>query len=96
VRDFRLTPATILELERRPGVGIGAFSRRAFAGDFRHADLIENIRLAMVAGGEKPERAGELTELYATSMPRSEAHSLATRILEHPWFGPEERHFHRA
>ena len=57
-RDFALTTQVILELERATGVGIGGLARRVFASDFKHADMIEVIRLGLIGAGENPQRAG--------------------------------------
>lgn len=48
---FSLPPELILELERKTGAGIGSFCRRLFAGDFRHAEITETIRLGLIGGG---------------------------------------------
>ena len=34
-RTFKLTPALIVELERKTGAGIGGLSKRIFAGEFK-------------------------------------------------------------
>jgi hypothetical protein len=92
-RDFRLAPELITELERVTGAGIGGFSRRFFGGDFKHADLMAVIRLALIGGGETPQRAAELLDAYAIRRPVMEVFPLAVGALEVLMFGepkPEE------
>lgn len=86
-RTFSLTPVLIVELERKTGAGIGGLCRRLFAGDFRHADLTETIRLALIGGGEAPEDAAALVATYAAHRPLAETYPLAVAILETVWFG---------
>lgn len=86
-KTFRITPELILELERKTGAGIGGLCRRLFAGDFRHADATETIRLALVGGGTSPEEADALVSAYAVNRPISEIYPLAVSILETLWFG---------
>lgn len=86
-RDFRITPELIIELERKTGAGIGGLCRRLFAGDFRHADVTEAIRLALVGGGTAPKDADSLVSAYAVNRPLSEVYPLAVSILETLWFG---------
>jgi hypothetical protein len=61
---LRLTPDLVVELERQAGAGIGALSKRVFAGQFAIRVLIEVIRLALIGGGLDPKRAKELTDTY--------------------------------
>lgn len=86
-RDFRLTPPLILELEAKCEAGIGSLCRRVFAGEFSHSDVTETIRLALIGGGENPQRAAELVAAYAADRPLSEVYPLAVSILEALWFG---------
>ncbi len=86
-RTFRLTPELITELERKTGRGIAGLCKSLFAGDFRHAELTETIRLALVGGGEKPEVAASLTAAYAANRPIVEVLPLAVAILETALFG---------
>jgi hypothetical protein len=86
-RDFRLTPELIIELERKTGAGIGGLCKRLFANDFRHAEILETIRLALIGGGEKPQTAASLIAAYAASRPLIETFPLAVAILETAWFG---------
>ena len=57
-RNFLLTPELIVELERKTGAGIGSLCRRLFAGEFKHAEITETIRLALIGGGTSPKEAG--------------------------------------
>jgi hypothetical protein len=86
-RDFRITPELIVELERKTGAGIGGLCRRLFAGEFRHADVTETIRLALIGGGTPPKEADALVAVYAVVRPLSEIYPLAVSILETLWFG---------
>ena len=84
---FRLTPPLILELERKTATGIGALSRRAFSSDFRHADLLEIVRLGLIGGGTDPEEAAALIAAYAAPAPIMSVYPLAVSILEVLMFG---------
>lgn len=85
--DFRLDPATILELERVVGAGIGGLSRRFFAGDFRFAELTETIRLGLIGGGTDPQEAAALVGAYSGRMSVIALYSLALPIIEATMFG---------
>lgn len=86
-RNFVLPPELIGELERKTGAGIGGLCRRLFAGDFRHADILETLRLALIGGGEDPKTAHALIEAYAAHRPLSEILPVAVAVLEALWFG---------
>lgn len=86
-RTFRLTPELITELERKTGRGIGGLAKDLFAGNFRHAEVLETIRLALIGGGETPEAAASLVAAYAANRPLAETYPLAVSILEALWFG---------
>ena len=86
-RSFALTPELIVDLERITGSGIGGLCQRLFRSDFRHADVTETIRLALIGGGEKPEDAAALVAAYATTRPLAETFPLAVAVLETLWFG---------
>jgi hypothetical protein len=85
--QFKLTPALIIELEAKCGVGIGALCSRVFARQFAQTDIAETIRLALIGGGTAPKRAAELIATYATDRPLSEIYPLAAKTLERLWFG---------
>lgn len=84
---FALPPERILELERKTGAGIGALSRRMFAGDFAAAEIAETIRIGLVGGGATPEDAFDLVGLYVHGRPLGESYPLAVAILEALWWG---------
>lgn len=86
-RTFALPAPMIAELERVTGRGIGGLCRDLFAGNFRHAEVLETIRLAMIGGGEKPDDAAGLIAAYATGRPLDQIYPLAVSILETAWFG---------
>lgn len=85
---FRLTPALIIELERLTGMGIGGFCQRLFAMDFRHADMLTTIRLALIGGGMAHAEADRLVNTYAADFPIMNAYPLAVDILDRLWSGP--------
>lgn len=86
-RPFMITAGLIVELERKVDCGVGSLCRRLFAGEFRHADIVETIRLALIGGGERPDRAAELVAAYVLNRPLAETYPLAVAILETLWFG---------
>lgn len=86
-RTLRLDATLIIELERVAGVGIGAFSRRLFAGDYRYGDITTVIRLGLIGGGESPQRAQELVEVYVARRPLAETLPTALAIVEVVMFG---------
>ena len=86
-RAFAVTPTLIPELEAKTGTGIGTLCRRLFAAEFRHADVTETVRLALIGGGEKPAEAERLVRVYVAGRPLAESYPLAVAILEALWFG---------
>ncbi|WP_170344483.1 gene transfer agent family protein [Ruegeria atlantica] len=84
---FALTDDMITELERIADLGIGAFYMRAVNMQFKLADLIEIIRLGLIGGGTKPERAAQLTDTYARNTPIDDLYPLALDILDARWGG---------
>lgn len=89
-RDFCLTPALIIELERRTDAGVGALCKRLFANEFTLTDIAQTIRLALIGGGETPERADELVQTYVLDRPLMQSYPIAVSILEKLWFGTTE------
>jgi len=85
---FRLTPPLIIELERLTGMGIGGFCQRLFAMDFRHADMLATIRLALIGGGMAHADADRLVNTYAADFPIMNTYPLAVDILDRLWSGP--------
>jgi hypothetical protein len=77
----------IIELEHKTGAGIGALCARIFNRQFAQADITETIRLSLIGGGLKPERAATLVASYAVDRPLSETYPVALAILENVWFG---------
>jgi hypothetical protein len=88
-RAFCLTPELIPELERQCGHGIGAICRRITEREFTHHEMLEVVRLALIGGGEHPQRAAELIDTYAKPRPIEETHLLALAIVSALWFGTE-------
>lgn len=86
---FALTPWAIDELERLTGTGIGTLALRLPQGEFRHAELFEAIRLALIGGGMSPQEAAQLVETYAKPRPLGETFPLAARILYRLWNGKD-------
>lgn len=89
-RAFSLPPELIVELERKTSAGIGGLCRRLFAGEFRHVEITETIRLALVGGGERPDAANALVAAYVAPRPLAETYPLAVAILETAWFGKSQ------
>lgn len=89
-RTFELTVPLIKELEALTGAGIGGLCKRLFAGEFKQAEVSEIIRLGLIGGGEKPERAAELVATYVAGRPLSESYALSVGIFEGLWFGQRE------
>ncbi|MER9203029.1 gene transfer agent family protein [Mesorhizobium sp. M0933] len=86
-RSFALTPDLIIELERKTGAGIGSLCLRFPEGNFRHAELVEIIRLALIGGGTTPNEAAALAESYAAKRPLSESFPIAVAVLQAVWNG---------
>jgi hypothetical protein len=86
-RAFTLPPNLIEELERVTGAGIGSLAKRLFSGQFTHRDMLATIRLALIGGGEKPEVAASLTQVYGAERPINEVQPIAIAILETVFFG---------
>jgi hypothetical protein len=86
-KQFLLTPELIVELERKTASGIGGLCRRLFAGEFRHSEMTEVIRLGLVGGGTSPKEADALVAAYAIARPISEIFPLAVAVLNALWFG---------
>ena len=84
---FTLIAPLIIELEGKCGVGIGAIAARVFAKQFSQADITETIRLAAIGGGMAPKRAAEMIAAYVADQPLIASWPLASKILEHLWFG---------
>jgi hypothetical protein len=84
---FRLSPALMIELEHKTSAGIGALCTRIFNRQFSQADIHETIRLSLIGGGIKPERAAALVASYAADRPLSETYPLAVAVLDAVWFG---------
>jgi len=89
--QFQLTTPMILELERKTGVGVGLLIKRIAASrnslDFRLTEVSEIIRLGLIGGGLKPERALELVETYVHGKPLGNSQIIAMQILEALYFG---------
>jgi hypothetical protein len=86
-RSFALTPILIEELEGVANGGIGAIAKRLFIGSFKHADMLPIIRLALIGGGETPQVAASLAEVYGANRPITEVLPVAVAILETAFFG---------
>lgn len=84
---FALTDAMIHELEQKTGTGIGALYQRIVSAQFRVADIVEIIRLALIGGGTAPAVAQQLVTTYAKDRPFSETFPLSLEILDARWNG---------
>ncbi|OQM74717.1 gene transfer agent family protein [Manganibacter manganicus] len=87
---FDLTPEIIIELDRKTGIGFGAFYQRFMAGQFHFIDIIEVLRLGLIGGGMAPAEALALVDAYAKPRPILETFPLALDILEAKWSGRVE------
>lgn len=84
---FVLTAPLIIELEGKCGAGIGVIASRIFVKQFSQPDITETIRLAAIGGGMAPKRAAEMVAAYVADQPLIASWPLASKILEHVWFG---------
>lgn len=92
-QHFALTPELILELERKTGAGIGSLCTRIPEGHFRHAELVEIIRLSLIGGGTTPQEAAALADAYAARRPLNETFPIAIAVLQAVWSGaPAQGH----
>lgn len=64
---FQLRGAEIEELERITDTGFGALYHRVLSGAWRHADIVQTVRLGLIGGGMAPLEAMRLVEFYASS-----------------------------
>ncbi|MEX0404044.1 gene transfer agent family protein [Aquibium sp. LZ166] len=90
-RDFRLNADLVTELERKTGAGIGGLSRRMFAGEFAHHELLEVVRLGLIGGGESPAVSASLVAVYAAPLPVMELYALALPVIETVMFGSVQK-----
>jgi|GEM_PF-799639 len=86
-RKFCLPTELIVELERVTGAGIGGLSRRLFAGEFSHRELLAIVRLGLIGGGTSPEEAAALVATYAEPLPITDLYAVALPIIEVRMFG---------
>ncbi|CDX21969.1 conserved hypothetical protein [Mesorhizobium sp. ORS 3324] len=86
-RAFALTHELIVELERKTGAGIGALCMRVPEGHFRHAELVEIVRLSLIGGGTSPKEAAALADTYAAKRPLNESFPIAIAVLQTVWSG---------
>lgn len=84
---FALKASQIIELEAKCGAGIGTIATRVFAKHFSQVDIHETIRLAAIGGGMNSKRAAEMIAAYVADQPLIASWPLASKILEHVWFG---------
>ena len=88
-RDFCLKSEQIAELEKLTGFGLLAIVRRFHDREASSAEILQVIRLALIGGGEHPQRAAELVELYVARRPMLEGRLLAHEIINAVWFGSD-------
>lgn len=84
---FALTHDLIVELEKKTGTGIGSLCLRFPEGHFRHAELVEIIRLSLIGGGASPQDATSLADTYAAKRPLKETFPIAIAVLQAVWSG---------
>lgn len=85
--EFQLTGPLIVELEAKAGAGIGTIFARLGASAFRHADILETIRLGLIGGGMAPAEAARLLATYGSNRPLAETLPVAVAVLEALFFG---------
>jgi hypothetical protein len=91
-RPFKLTPHAIAELEKITGSGIGGIVRRVVdEHEFRHAELIEIARLALIGGGTADADAAQLVAEHVTGGPIAKARLLAVGVLRAAYFGEADK-----
>jgi hypothetical protein len=66
---LRLKLPGLEELEEKCGVGIGAVYMGLHSPNYTFADVRETIRLALIGGGLKPEKAITLVRRYVDERP---------------------------
>lgn len=86
-RAFALPFDSVLELERKTGIGFGALFDRVRRMHFAMSDITETVRLALIGGGMSPKDAFELTRTYVAGRPIAETYPLALEILSTVYFG---------
>ena len=86
---FQLTGPMCAELEKKTGAGIGELHSRIANRLFRHADLFEIVRCALIGGGTSPAEADHLVKVYAEGRPLAEPLSLALAIMLATFHGAE-------
>lgn len=86
-RTFALTPELVVELERKTETGIGTLCMSVPEGHFRHAHLVEIIRLSLIGGGTSPQEAASLVNAYVAGQPLVDSYKLAAAILARVWAG---------
>ena len=86
---FEILGTHIAELERLSGCGVGTIFKRLSEGHFKHADIRNVIRLALIGGGDAmtPQEISDFCNLYVTDRPILESYPLAVSIMERLWFG---------
>lgn len=88
-REFALTDAVIIELERLRGVGIGVLYQRAVAMQFSVEDLSQTIRLGLIGADTNPADAAQLVETYARNRPLAEIYPVVMDLLDARWNGTD-------
>ncbi|WP_020085699.1 gene transfer agent family protein [Hyphomicrobium zavarzinii] len=78
---FRLNIVGLEELEEKCGVGMGAIYMRLHSPNYTLSDVRETIRLGLVGGGLRPERALTLVKRYVDERPIDESWLLARTII---------------
>ena len=79
---FALNIGQVRELEALKGIGIGAIYQRMVSGAWYGDDAYHVIRLGLIGGGMKPDRALQLCEVYVLSRPLAESIPPAIVIMQ--------------
>jgi hypothetical protein len=88
---FAFSLPLLKELESSTGLGTGELFRRVARGEYRIAEIIETIRIALIGGGLPPKRAAELVATYGPpARPLIEAQVLCVEIVTDLFAGQQE------
>ena len=83
---------TLLAIEERCGVGVGAVYQRIVSGSWKVYDISEVIRLGLIGAGMSAEDAKKKTDVHVLQNPNGLAPSLliSMRILEAALVGVQD------
>jgi len=94
--SFRLTVNGAIELEQKCEAAIAVIAARIQSGVYSVADVRETIRIGLIGGGLKPEKAARLVKIYVDERPLAESHAVARVVIGGLMFGFEAAPFAQA